>query len=131
MSVNQLHNQFAEQLTLQFADYVKNNNITNHLEISCLIRSIFDHITETALQETYKSTDAIQAPNAVVEVIDEETGQLIRRYLELTYQENSNGLRLIGEDLAGQESQIVFLSETAIAKMQELQGNGADEPSCH
>lgn len=75
--------------------------------------------------------EQIAAPNAVVEVIDRETGRLFRRYLEITFDETDNGLRLFGETMAGEQTEIVFLSEEAIRKIADLRGKGLDKPRCH
>ena len=97
-------------------------------DAAVLLRRLFDGLSEKLLENT--ATDHITAANAVLEVIDEDTGRLYRRYLELVYGENDNGIRLIGENMAGEETGIVFLSETALKKMSDLRGAGADKPRC-
>jgi hypothetical protein len=94
---------------------------------SQLLRRLFDGICEKLLQGN--STDHISASNAVLEVID-ESGSLYRRYLELGYEENDNGIRLSGENMAGEEVHILFLSDTALKKMRDLRGAGPDIPRC-
>ena len=91
-----------------------------------LLRRLFDGLGEQLLAGS--STDHIFAPNAVIEVIDTGSGRLYRRYLELVYDENDNGIRLMGETLSGEATQIVFLSETALQKMQSLKGEGGSRP---
>ena len=92
-----------------------------------LARELFDTVAQQ-LQAEAPATDYLSAPNAVVEITDTKTGNLYRRYLELEYQENDNGIRLLGEDMSGQQAQIVFLSSTALHKMHDLRGKGPDEP---
>lgn len=94
-----------------------------------LARTLFDEVAATLLAGA-PNAGHIAAPNAVVEVQDEATGLLYRRYLELAYDETDNGLRLIGEDMAGAEAQIVFLSNTALERLHDLGGKGADAPRC-
>ena len=72
----------------------------------------------------------IEAESVVIEVIDQNTGKLFRRHLPINYRENSNGLILSGETLDGNPSQIAFLSETALNKITDLRGQGADSPRC-
>jgi hypothetical protein len=93
-----------------------------------LLRRLFDGLCEPLLEDS--STDHIFAPNAVIEVIDTSSGRLYRRYLELSYDENDNGIRLMGETMSGDPAQIVFLSETALEKMRSLKGEGVEAPPC-
>ncbi|MDR2784692.1 MAG: hypothetical protein LBB83_02135, partial [Treponema sp.] len=64
------------------------------------------------------------------EVLDAESGRLFRRYLELEFEENDNGIRLAGENMAGEPTHLVFLSETALKKMRDIRGHGRDTPRC-
>jgi hypothetical protein len=66
----------------------------------------------------------------VLEVTDHRSGRLYRRYLELGYEENDNGIGLSGENIAGEAVRIVFLSDTALKKMNDLRGAGPDTPRC-
>jgi hypothetical protein len=93
-----------------------------------LLRRLFDGLCETLLADS--ATDHIYAPNAVIEVVDTRSGALYRRYLELAYDENDNGIRLMGESMTGGPSQIVFLSDTALKKMRSLKGEDFDDPPC-
>jgi hypothetical protein len=97
-------------------------------DAAALLRRLEDGISERLLENTV--TDHIAAPNAVLEVVDAGSLLLYRRYLELEYDENDNGIRLTGEDLTGKTVGIVFLSETALKKMNDLRGAGADSPPC-
>lgn len=73
----------------------------------------------------------IFATQVTVEVVDKKTGKLFRRTLPITYIENYNGLKLSGENLKGELSEIVFFSETGIAKLKDLSGKGPDISPCH
>lgn len=101
---------------------------SNPAEQAIRLREIFDELTEQLLPAG--DVDQIEAPNAVLEVMDEVSGRLVRRYLELEYQENDNGIRLSGEDLTGHDVRIVFLSNQALEKIHDLQGQGRDDPRC-
>jgi hypothetical protein len=102
--------------------------LSGRKDAAVLLRRLADGISEKLLENT--ATDHIAAPNAVLEVVDASSLRLYRRYLELEYEENDNGIRIAGEDLAGKSVGIVFLSETALKKMQDLRGAGADSPRC-
>lgn len=94
-----------------------------------LARALFDAISD-ALSHPSPEPTHIGAPNAAVEVIDSASGVLYRRYLELAYDETVNGLRLHGEDIGGHPAELVFLSNTALEKIDELKGDGPDRPPC-
>lgn len=117
-----------DDLIAQLAAWVEKNGSTPEARAK-LARRVFDGVCG-ALPSNAEAAVQITAPNAVVEVVDAETGRLYRRYLELAYEENDNGLRLSGEDMAANCVQIVFLSEAALAKMNDLRGNGPDAPRC-
>lgn len=117
---------YWEEKAHELALYLEQNT-TNKKEQAELARKLFDSLTNE-LQKDSSPTDFIAAPNVVVEIADKQTGQLYRRYLELEYQENDNGIRLLGENMSAEPAQIVFLSSNALHKMHELRGNGPDEP---
>ena len=123
-----MKNDIAEILAGQFSDYIKENGIVSAAEVSALMRKLFDKIHENMIIDAEISQ--IISPNIVAEVIDEKTGLLFRRYLEIEYNENSNGLMISGENIKGEKSEIVFLSETAVSRMSELKGSGSDNPHC-
>lgn len=102
-------------------EHFKENEIVNSQEKSVEVRKISDALGQKLLQN--QPVKSIQAPNIVVEVIDKETGQLYRRYLEVAYEESSTGLMLKGEDIAGEEAIIAFLSQSGIEKIYELRGD--------
>jgi hypothetical protein len=103
-------------------------HLHGHVKAPKLLRRLFDGLCERLSADV--SVDHISAPNLVVEVLDTESGRLFRRYLELEFDENDNGIRLIGENMAGEEAQLVFLSETALKKMRDIRGYGRDTPRC-
>lgn len=115
-----------EKMSNEFHNWLENEAKTSQERIQ-LTRKFFDIITKHL--QSMEDISHIQAPNAVVEFTDEQ-GNLYRRYLELTVEENQNGLRLLGENLDGSESQIVYLSQFAIEQMNDLNGNGRNEPRC-
>ena len=123
-----MKNDIAEILAGQFSDYIKENGIVSAAEVSVLMRKLFDKIHENMIIDAEISQ--IISPNIVAEVIDEKTGLLFRRYLEIEYNENSNGLMISGENIKGEKSEIVFLSETAVSRISELKGSGSDNPHC-
>ena len=123
-----MKNDIAEILAGQFSYYIKENGIVSAAEVSALMRKLFDKIHENMIIDAEISQ--IISPNIVAEVIDEKTGLLFRRYLEIEYNENSNGLMISGENIKGEKSEIVFLSETAVSRISELKGSGSDNPHC-
>ena len=123
-----MKNDIAEILAGQFSDYIKENGIVSAAEVSALMRKLFDKIHENMIIDAEISQ--IASPNIVAEVIDEKTGLLFRRYLEIEYNENSNGLMISGENIKGEKSEIVFLSETAVSRISELKGSGTNNPPC-
>ncbi|KHS58296.1 hypothetical protein QX51_03605 [Terrisporobacter othiniensis] len=66
-----------------------------------------------------------------VEVKDKTTNRIFRRNLDISYIENSNGLKLMGENLKGEPSEIVFLSDTAMNKIIDVTGQGLNQSRCH
>ena len=123
-----MKNDIAEILAGQFSDYIKENGIVSAAEVSALMRKLFYKIYENMIIDA--EINQITSPNIVAEVIDEKTGLLFRRYLEIEYSENSNGLMISGENIKGEKSEIVFLSETAVSRISELKGSGSDNPHC-
>ena len=87
-----MKNDIAEILAGQFSDYIKENGIVSAAEVSALMRKLFDKIHENMIIDA--EINQITSPNIVAEVIDEKTGLLFRRYLEIEYNENSNGLMI-------------------------------------
>ena len=123
-----LNDNFVTNLTKQFSNYIEENNISSSHEVSDLMRKLFNNIQESTVSSA--NINQITSPNIVTEIIDEKTGLLFRRYLEIEYNENSNGLVISGENINGDKTEIAFLSETAISRISELKGSGANEPLC-
>lgn len=72
----------------------------------------------------------IHANTVMLQIKDEKTGETFVRELPLEFYENANFLRLRGEDLNGKPSEIVFLSDTGMRRLQDLTGQGPDEDPC-
>jgi len=72
--------------------------------------------------------EGIEADQVVVEVMDKNTGRLVRHRLDLRYLENHNGLVLFGETMEGKSTQIAFLTQLAWEKMNDMLGKGSDVP---
>ena len=83
-----MKNDIAEILAGQFSDYIKENGIVSAAEVSALMRKLFDKIHENMIIDAEISQ--IASPNIVAEVIDEKTGLLFRRYLEIFVQKNKS-----------------------------------------
>ena len=74
--------------------------------------------------------DFISCDEVTVEVKDKTTNRIFRRNLDISYIENSNGLKLMGENLKGEPSEIVFLSDTAMNKIIDVTGQGLNQSRC-
>jgi hypothetical protein len=75
-------------------------------------------------------SDQIEADLITAEIVDNNTGKLYRRQLPVKYFETGNGVVLSGETIEGNISEITFLSEAALAKLNDLFGKGPDAPHC-
>lgn len=75
--------------------------------------------------------DFISSDEVTIEVKDKETNKIFRRTLDISYIENSNGIKMTGENLKGKPSEIVFLSDTAINKIVDVTGKGLNKSRCH
>jgi len=78
----------------------------------------------------FEKADSITASTVVLQLQDDKSGRLYSRTLPLDYKENSNGLILEGENYSGAPSQIAFLSDTAINKINDITGHGANMARC-
>ncbi|MBS6398008.1 MAG: hypothetical protein KH452_12835 [Clostridiales bacterium] len=76
------------------------------------------------------SLNEIHASTVTLEVTDEATGKTFRRELPIDFYETANFLRLRGEDLNGSPSELVFVSDTGMRRLNDLMGNGPDEDPC-
>ncbi len=72
----------------------------------------------------------IHASMVTLEVTDETTGETFRRELPIDFYETANFLRLKGEDLNGNPSELVFVSDTGMRRLKDLTGHGADSDPC-
>ena len=95
-----------------------------------VINSISDYFNNH-ITPNNSPLDFISSDEVTLEVKDKDTNMFFRRTLEISYIENSNGLKLKGEDLNGQPSEIVFLSDTAINKIIDVTGKGLNKSRCH
>lgn len=97
---------------------------TIELILTCFSR----YLTPNKTDDT--PIDFISSNQVTIEVKDKKTNKMFRRTLDLSYIENSNGLKLTGEDFNGQPSEIVFLSDTAINKIIDVTGHGPNKSRC-
>lgn len=74
--------------------------------------------------------DFISCDEITIEVKDKDTNRIFRRNLDISYIENSNGLKLTGENLNGEPSEIVFFSDTAMNKIIDVTGQGLNKSRC-
>lgn len=91
---------------------------------------ILDYFNEH-LTPNNNPLDLISSDEITVEVKDNNTNKIFRRVLDISYTENSNGIKMTGENLKGQPSEIVFLSDTAINKIIDVTGKGLNKSRCH
>lgn len=129
---------YANEKTLE--DFINNMITTSNVQTSEDLLNLRDNTIELILTcfskyLTPNKTDGtpidfISSNQVTIEVKDEKTNKIFRRILDLSYVENSNGLKLIGEDFNGQPSEIVFLSDTAVKKIIDVTGYGPDKSIC-
>lgn len=82
------------------------------------------------MKEETDVLEIIEADWVIVEVTDKSTGKKFRRNLPVRYLETDNGVTLFGETLDGKLSEISFLSDAALAKINDLVGKGPDHSHC-
>ena len=87
-------------------------------------------LAEQEFYEEDESMDKIEANSAVIEVKDKNTGLLFRRYIPIDYLETDNGIIISGETLSGTVSEIAFLSDIALSRINDLRGKGPDKDRC-
>lgn len=87
-------------------------------------------LAEKEISKEDEILDNIQANTVIVEVKDRSTGLIFRRNLPIDYLETDNGVILRGETLSGSISEIAFLSDVAISRMNDLRGKGPDKSRC-
>lgn len=105
-----------------------NEEITNLR--NCTINYILDYFNNK-LTPNSTPLDFISCDEITVEVKDKSTNRIFRRNLDISYIENSNGLKLMGENLKGKPSEIVFLSDAAMNKIIDVTGQGLNKSRCH
>ena len=76
-----------------------------------------------------KDVFEIVADTVIVEVKDKD-GQVFRRELPIDFYENSNFLKLSGENFDGSTSTLVFFTPKGAQKAKDIMGMGADHDSC-
>lgn len=121
---------FIDHIVGKINDFIRGNDVESSREKSQLVRRLFDKVIENLQKQSEDTFLSVQAPNVVIEVVDEKTGILFRRYLEIDYIENNYGLKITGETLEGENTHIAFLSNDAINRLHELKGSGFNEPRC-
>lgn len=72
----------------------------------------------------------IAASEVTIEVKDASTGEVYRRTLPIDYYETSTILRLTGENVHGEPSELVFFSEHGTDRMKDMIGMGPDVSRC-
>ena len=95
-----------------------------------VINSISDYFNNH-ITPNNSPLDFISSDEVTIEVKDKETNKIFRRTLDISYIENSNGIKMTGENLKGKPSEIVFLSDTAINKIVDVTGKGLNKSRCH
>ncbi|MEA4971261.1 MAG: hypothetical protein VB051_12180 [Candidatus Pelethousia sp.] len=95
------------------------------VETEAVFSTLFDRLSQA------DAPCGIAASEVVVELVDRATGRLFRRPLELSYEENENGIVLCGEDMSGQPSSIVYLSDSYLQRLTDISGQGPEEDHCH
>ena len=128
-------NVFNEEVLKETLDKLlsTSNDKTNEELISLrnfTIYYILDYFNNN-LTSNNTSLDFISCDEVTVEIKDKTTNRIFRRTLDISYIENSNGLKLMGENLKGEPSEIVFLSDTAINKIIDVTGQGLNKSRCH
>ncbi len=125
---------FEEVLKETLDKLVSASNANTNEELiilrDCAINYILDYFNNN-LTPNDTPLDFISCDEITVEVKDKSTNRIFRRNLDISYIENSNGLKLMGEDLKGKPSEIVFLSDTAINKIIDVTGHGLNKSRCH
>lgn len=107
-------------------------NVSTDADYGRLYLQILQALEAQMLQHNQyaEPTDHIAADQVLLHVKDQKTGHVYCRTLPLDYEENNNGIILTGETLDSEQTQIAFLSNTALDKIQELLGQGADSSPC-
>lgn len=113
---------------------ISSNNVVSNDDILKIRGQIMDNISNLFLERLDNknfSIDFICSKEITIEVVDDSSNNMFRRNLDIEYIENSNGLKLIGENINGETSEIVFLSNNAVDKINDLLGKGLNNPRCN
>ena len=113
---------------------IESSNFKNDKELlnlkNQIMNQVLDCFSEKICEDNEKRVDFISSDELVMELKDNTTNKLYRRSVPLSYIENSNGIKLTGEDLHGNPSEIVFLSSIAVEKIIDVTGKGRNEARC-
>ncbi len=116
-------------------DLVLSSNIDTKEKLitlrNCTLEYMLDYFNNNLTPIDNSPLDFISCDEVTVEIKDKTTSKIFRRDLDISYIENSNGLKLIGENIHGKKSEIVFFSDTAIGKISDVIGMGPDKSRCH
>jgi hypothetical protein len=89
---------------------------------------------KTGIERKYKMNSEkiceISADMVTIEVVDKVTGKTYRHELPIDYYETANCVKLKGENLQGQPSELVFYSGTGLSRLKDLTGLGPDKDPC-
>lgn len=77
-----------------------------------------------------KEFTSIHTEDVVLEMRDTVSGCIFRRELPLEVKETSAGIRLMGENVSGENTEIVFYSQGGAEHLGDLMGQGPDEDRC-
>ena len=126
---------FNEEVLKEIFDkLISTSNAKTNEELIILRDYAINYITDyfnNNLAPNNAPLDFISCDEVTVEVKDKTTNRIFRRNLDISYIENSNGLKLMGENLKGEPSEIVFLSDTAMNRIIDVTGQGLNQSRCH
>lgn len=126
---------FNEEVLKEIFDkLISTSNAKTNEELIILRDYIINYISDyfnNNLAPNNAPLDFISCDEVTVEVKDKTTNRIFRRNLDISYIENSNGLKLMGENLKGEPSEIVFLSDTAMNKIIDVTAQGLNKSRCH
>lgn len=126
---------FNEEVLKEIFDkLIATSNAKTNEELIILRDNTINYISDyfnNNLAPNNTPLDFISCDEVTVEVKDKATNRIFRRNLDISYIENSNGLKLMGENLKGEPSEIVFLSDTAVNKIIDVTGQGLNKSRCH
>lgn len=130
---------FADQFSASLTAIVGRHQQLSGHDFSALLADLQDAVHRLTLElfpsraaavQAAEPPEGIEADSILVGVRDKTTGRIFERRLDIHYVENANGLILSGENAAGNPSQIAFLSDLGLAKLNDLMGRGPEQPRC-